>query len=65
MTLSMMLELGHGEEFSMHVRAAVNNGLTRDKVKEVLLQAAICCGVPAANHGHALAEQVFTAMEQG
>jgi alkylhydroperoxidase/carboxymuconolactone decarboxylase family protein YurZ len=64
MTLSMMLALGHWEEFSMHVRAAFNNGLTRDEIKEVLLQAAIYCGVPAANHGHALAEQVFTAMEQ-
>jgi 4-carboxymuconolactone decarboxylase len=64
MTLSMMLALGHWEEFSMHVRAAFNNGLTRDEIKEVLLQAAIYCGVPAANHGHVLAEQVFTAIEQ-
>lgn len=64
MTLCMMLALGHWEEFSMHIRAAFNNGLTRDDIKEVLLQAAIYCGVPAANHGFALAQEVFAAMEK-
>jgi len=65
MTLCMMLALGHWDEFKMHVRAAFNNGLTRDEIKEVILQAAIYCGVPAANHGFQLAEDVFKAMEQG
>src|SRR3954467_14444502 len=51
MTLSMTLALGHWDEFKLHVQAAFNNGLTREEVKEVLLQAAIYCGVPAANHG--------------
>ena len=62
MTLSMMVALGHWEEFALHVRAAFNNGLTREEIKEVLLQAAIYCGVPAANHGFAVAEEVFAAM---
>ena len=44
------------------MRAAFNNGLTREEIKEVLLQAAIYCGVPAANHGFAVAEEVFAAM---
>ena len=64
MTLCMMLALGHWDEFKLHVRAAFNNGLGRDEIKEVLLQAAIYCGVPAANHGFKLAEAVFAEMEK-
>src|SRR5918911_5272993 len=63
MTLAMMLSLGHWDELAMHLRAACAGGsdgaLTREEVKEVLLQAAIYCGVPAANHGFKLAEEVF------
>ncbi len=59
MTLSMMLALGHWDEFNLHVRAALNNGLGHDEIKELLLQAAIYCGVPAANHGFKLAHEVF------
>jgi alkylhydroperoxidase/carboxymuconolactone decarboxylase family protein YurZ len=62
--LCMMLALGHWDEFKLHVRAAFNNGLGRDEIKEVLLQAAIYCGVPAANHGFKLAEEVFAEMER-
>ncbi len=43
----------------MHVRAALRNGVTRDEIKEVLLQSAIYCGVPAANGAFAIAQQVF------
>ena len=50
MVLTNMIALGHWEEFSMHVRAAFNNGLSEADIKEVILQAAIYCGVPAANH---------------
>ena len=59
MTLSMMIALNRPDEFRLHVRAAVNNGLTRDEIKEVILQAAIYCGVPAANTAFHLAEEVF------
>jgi 4-carboxymuconolactone decarboxylase len=45
-----VIALGHWEEFRMHVRAAFNNGLTVEEIKEVILQAAVYCGVPAANH---------------
>ena len=65
MTLSMMLALGHWDEFKLHVRGAFNNGLTREEIKEVLLQAAIYCGVPAANHGFHVAREVFAALEKG
>ena len=43
----------------MHVRAALRNGLTVDEIKEVLLQSAIYCGVPAANSAFAVAQQVL------
>ena len=42
----------------MHVRAALRNGLTRDEIKEVLLQTAVYCGVPAANGAFAIAQEV-------
>jgi alkylhydroperoxidase/carboxymuconolactone decarboxylase family protein YurZ len=43
----------------MHVRAALRNGLTPDEIKEVLLQSAIYCGVPAANRAFSIAQQVL------
>ena len=43
----------------MHVRAALRNGLTPDEIKEVLLQCAIYCGVPAANHAFKVAQRVL------
>lgn len=63
--LSMMIALGAWEEFRLHVRAAFNNGLTRDDIKEVILQAAVYCGVPKANHAIKEAESVFRDMESG
>ena len=50
MVLTAMIALGAWDEFRMHVRAAFTNGLSAAEIKEVILQAAIYCGVPAANH---------------
>ena len=58
-TLTALVAVGHFEEFEMHVRAALRNGLTPDEIKEVLLQAAIYCGVPAANAAFAVAQRVL------
>ena len=58
-TLTALIALGHFEELAMHVRAALRNGLTPDEIKEVLLQAAVYCGVPAANHAFTVAQQVL------
>jgi 3-oxoadipate enol-lactonase / 4-carboxymuconolactone decarboxylase len=58
-TLTAMMALGHHDELAMHVRAARTNGLTVDEIKEVLLQAAIYCGVPAANTAFRIAQQVL------
>src|SRR5450432_3097701 len=58
-TLAMMVALNRGEELRMHVRAALSNGVTREEIKEVLLQCAIYCGVPAANSALHAAEEVL------
>ncbi len=62
--LTALLALRHWEEFSMHVRAARTNGLTADEIAEVILQSAVYCGVPVANHGFTLAQQVLEELEQ-
>ncbi|BCX43553.1 4-carboxymuconolactone decarboxylase [Stenotrophomonas maltophilia] len=59
LTIVMMVALGHDEEFKLHIRAARNNGVTPEQIKEALLQAAIYCGVPAANHAFALARPIL------
>lgn len=59
LTIVMMVALGHDEEFKLHIRAARNNGVTPEEIKEALLQAAIYCGVPAANHAFALARPIL------
>ena len=58
-TLTALVARGHWEELAMHVRGARRNGLTDDELKEILLQCAIYCGVPAANHAFAIAQRVL------
>jgi 4-carboxymuconolactone decarboxylase len=62
-TLTALVALNKPEELAMHVRAALRNGLTPDEIKEVLLQSAVYCGVPAANSAFAIAQEVLN--EQG
>jgi 4-carboxymuconolactone decarboxylase len=62
-TLAMMVALNRADEFRMHVRAALRNGVTRDEIKEVLLQTAIYCGLPAANAAFHAAEEVLAERE--
>src|SRR5271157_5169332 len=64
LTLAMMVALGRHDEFRLHLRAAAANGVTREEIKEVLLQTAIYCGVPAANSAFHLAEQEWAAAKQ-
>lgn len=59
MVLTALVAQGHWDELAMHVRAAVRNGLTADEIQEVFLQAAIYCGVPAANKAFAIAQSVL------
>jgi alkylhydroperoxidase/carboxymuconolactone decarboxylase family protein YurZ len=51
--------LNRGEEFKLHLRAAMRTGVPREEIKEVLLQAAIYCGVPAANTAFHMAAEIF------
>src|SRR3979490_1972641 len=64
LTIAMMVALNREEELKLHLRAAANNGVTRDEIKEVLMQAAIYCGVPAANSAFHMAQEVFQKMDQ-
>jgi 4-carboxymuconolactone decarboxylase len=58
-TLTALVALGHEAELKMHLRAALRNGLTRDEIKEILLQTSVYCGVPAANTAFAIAQAVL------
>ena len=64
LTLAMMVALNRPEELRMHLRAALNTGVTREQIQEVLLQTAIYCGVPAAHSAFHLAEEVFSQQEK-
>ena len=63
-TLTALVAGGHEHELAMHVRAALRNGLTPDELKEVLLQTAVYCGVPAANSAFAVAQRVLADHDQ-
>ncbi|MEN3367019.1 MAG: 4-carboxymuconolactone decarboxylase [Burkholderiales bacterium] len=64
LTIAMMVATNREEELKLHLRAAANNGVTRDEIKEVLMQAAIYCGVPAANSAFHMATEVFKQMDE-
>lgn len=59
LTIVMMVALNRGEELRMHLRAAANNGVTAEEIREVLLQCAVYCGVPAANSAFHAAREVL------
>ena len=61
--LSMIIALNRSHEFKAHVRGAVNNGVTREQIKEVLMQSAFYCGGPAALEAFRNAAEVFAAMD--
>lgn len=63
LTIGLMVALNRSDEFKLHLRAAFNNGVTRDEIREVLLHCAIYAGVPAANSAFHMAEEVFAQME--
>lgn len=58
-TLTALIVLGKEEELAMHLRAALRNGLSVEKIREVLLNAAIYAGLPAANRAFAIAQRVL------
>jgi 3-oxoadipate enol-lactonase/4-carboxymuconolactone decarboxylase len=62
-TLTALVAHGHLNELAMHLRGALNNGLSREEIGEILLQTAVYCGVPAANSAFAVAQQVFADLD--
>jgi 4-carboxymuconolactone decarboxylase len=62
-TLMALVALNREGELALHLRAALRNGLTREEIKEVLLQSAIYCGVPAANGAFAVFDEIMRAQD--
>lgn len=58
-TIAMLIALNRKAELQMHIRAAFNNGVTKNEIKEVIMQSALYCGLPAANEAIHTAEEVF------
>jgi 4-carboxymuconolactone decarboxylase len=58
-TIAMMVALNRSEELALHLRAAKNNGVTRDEIKEILLQIGAYCGIPACLEAFRIATEVF------
>lgn len=62
--LAMMTALNRPHELKLHVRGAINNGVTIEEIREVLLQCAIYCGVPAAIDSFRVAQEVLNEMDK-
>ena len=58
-TIAILLALGRNDELRMHIRACFNNGVTKDDLKELILQCSLYAGLPAANAAMHMAEEVF------
>jgi 4-carboxymuconolactone decarboxylase len=61
----MISALNRPHELKLHVKAALNNGLTREEIREVLLQVAVYCGVPAGIDSVRIAREAFAEIDQG
>ncbi len=62
LNLGMISALGRTHELKLHVRGAINNGLTKEELREIFMQVAIYCGVPAAIDSFRTAQEVFDEM---
>lgn len=62
LNLGMIAALNRPHELKLHVRGALNNGLTKDELKEIFLQIGVYCGVPAALDSFRIAREVFKEM---
>ncbi len=63
--LGMLAALGRSHEFELHFRGAIRNGATRDELKDVLHQIAICCGIPVGVESFRIARRVLDEMDAG
>jgi 4-carboxymuconolactone decarboxylase len=62
MVLATMLALGSWDEFKLHLRGALRDGMSKEVIREIILQSTVYCGVPAGNHAMNEAESVFAEM---
>ena len=65
LNLAMLSALNRPHELKMHVKGALRNGLTRDEIREVLLQVGIYCGVPVAVDSFRVAREALNEFDQG
>jgi 4-carboxymuconolactone decarboxylase len=63
LNLAMLAALGRSNELKLHLKGAVNNGVTKEEMAEILLQVGVYCGAPAALEGFKLAKEVFTELK--
>lgn len=63
LVLGMLTALNRPHELKLHLRGALNNGVTREEIREALLQSAVYCGAPAAMDGFRVAKEVFAAID--
>jgi len=64
LNLAMLTALNRPHELKMHIKGALTNGVTRDEIREVLLQTAIYCGVPAGVDAFRTAREVFAELDK-
>ena len=64
LNIGMLVALGKADELKLHLKGAIRNGITRDEIKECILQSAIYCGAPAALEATRIAREAFAEMEE-
>jgi len=64
LTIGMLAALGRIDEFRLHIRATANTGVTRDEIKEILMQVAVYAGVPVANSAFHHAQEILAEMDK-
>ncbi|HXW20420.1 MAG TPA: carboxymuconolactone decarboxylase family protein, partial [Roseiarcus sp.] len=65
LTIGVLAALNRPHELQVHIRGAINNGLTRDEIREAFLQLGAYCGLPAAVDGFRVAREAFKEMDEG
>lgn len=65
LNLAMLSALNRPHELKMHLKGALTNGVTRDEIREVLLQVAIYCGIPAGVDSFRIARETFAELDKG
>jgi 4-carboxymuconolactone decarboxylase len=63
LNIAMLSALNRGQELKLHLRGAMRNGVTRDELREIIMQVAIYCGVPACVEATRIAQEVFREMD--